>query len=448
VALAARVRSAFIKRFSRGKGQMRLEGAKSMNSTSAAVPTRRETAVFLLGSLAALYAISQFLRNSIGVIANDLARELSLSATQVGLLSSTFFFAFAASQIPVGIAIDRYGPKRTLLATAVVAVAGTALFALAPSASLLIGARILMGVGCSTFLMAPFVIFARRFAPERFAGLASLHMSLANLGTLAATAPLAAAASALGWRSSFMAVAALAVVLALLIVWAVPKDAREGKERGSWTSALRGVGAALKVRSFRQVFFVHLTTYSSFATIVGLWGGPWLRDVHGADLTARGNILLVGAAAQICGMLLWGAMDRFWGSYKKPVLLGGSAVVLLLGALAAAPLSLGAVTVWFGLFGLCVAYTPILMAHGKSLFPPEIMGRGMTLMNIGTMGGAFLSQSVTGLLIDMAGRSDSGAYRPEGYRLVFAALAGWLLLSLVFYVRAIEFHPGRHARKA
>jgi predicted MFS family arabinose efflux permease len=410
--------------------------------------TRSETAVFLIAVLAALYAVSQFLRNSIGVIANDLARELHLTATQTGFLSSAFFFAFAAVQIPIGILIDRYGPKRTMLATAVLTVVGTVFFAIAPSAPMLIAARALMGLGCSTFFMAPLVIYARRFPPERFAGLTSLQMGLANMGTLAATAPLAASAAVFGWRASFFAVAILTVVIVLAIAWVVPRDAGSNRPNETWAAAFRGVAAALKVPSFWPVFFMHLTTYGCFASVIGLWGGPWLSDVHGADLGMRGNILLLGATAQICGMLLWGAMDRFWGSYKKPVLIGSTATVLLLVVLVLVPLDRASATVWFPLFGLCVAYTPILTSHGKSLFPATLTGRGITLMNIGTMGGAFLSQSVTGMLIDLMGRSDQGLYRPEGYRLVFAALAGWLLLSLAFYLRAIDPHPSSHAYEA
>jgi predicted MFS family arabinose efflux permease len=409
---------------------------------------RSDTALFLIAALVAIYAISQFLRNSIGVIANDLARELSLSATQTGLLSSAFFFSFAAVQIPVGIAIDRYGPKRTMLVTAVVTVAGTICFALAPSASWLVAARALMGLGCSTFLMAPLVIYSRRFPPVRFAGLASLHMGLANIGTLTATAPLAAATAFLGWRTSFLAVAGLTAVITLLLVWAVPKDESASRGRESLGAAFRGVAAAMKVRSFWPVFFVHLATYSCFASVIGLWGGPWLTDVHGADLEIRGRILLLGAMAQIAGLLLWGVFDRFVGSYKRLVLTGGLITVLLLGGLIVLPLDIASAAVWFGLFGFCVAYTPVLIAHGKSLFPPELTGRGMTLMNIGTMGGAFLSQSMTGVLIDLTGRAGNGAYPAESYRLVFAALAGWLLLSLAFYTRAIDPHPSRHAPKA
>ncbi|MBL0406743.1 MFS transporter [Microvirga aerilata] len=419
-----------------------------MNSAPKLGQTRSETALFLVAALVAIYAISQFLRNSIGVIANDLARELDLSATQTGLLSSAFFLAFAAVQIPIGILIDRYGPKRTMLATSVLTVAGTVLFALAPSASWLIAARALMGLGCSTFFMAPLVIYARRFPPERFAALTSLQMGLANTGTLAATAPLAASVAVFGWRASFLAVAALTVVIAFVVVWIVPKDSGSAKPKESWAAAFRGVAAALKVPSFWPVFFMHLTTYGCFASVVGLWGGPWLSDVHGPDLATRGRILLLGATAQICGMLLWGAMDRFWGSYKKPVLIGSTVTILLLGVLIFAPLDRTWAAFWFIPFGLFVAYTPILTSHGKSLFPSELTGRGITLMNIGTMGGAFLSQSITGLLIDLVGRSGLGVYKPEGYRLVFAALAGWLLLSLTFYSRAIDPHPSRHASKA
>ncbi len=411
-------------------------------------PTRQETVFFLVAALAAIYAISQFLRNSIGVIANDLSRELSLSATQTGLLSSAFFFAFAAVQIPVGIAIDRYGPKNTMLVAAVLTVLATILFALAPSAPALIGARALMGLGCSTFLMAPMVIFARRFAPVRFAGLTSLHMSLANIGTLSATAPLALSAAHLGWRASFLVVAGLTAIIAFMLVWAVPKDQPNGQGRESLVAAFRGVSRAIKVRSFWPVFFVHLTTYGCFASVIGLWGGPWLTDVHGADLETRGRILLIGASAQIAGLLAWGTLDRYWGSYKQLVLLAGSMTALLLIGFVVLPLGLTSATIWLGLFGFCVAYTPILMAHGKSLFPPDIMGRGITLMNIGTMGGAFLSQSVTGVLIDLAGRNEQNAYTAENYRLVFGALAGWLLLSLVFYTTAIDSHPSRHAAKA
>jgi predicted MFS family arabinose efflux permease len=401
-----------------------------------------------VAALIAIYGISQFLRNSVGVIASDLSRELQLSASEIGLLSSAFFFSFAAAQIPVGIAIDRYGPKRTMMATAVLAVLGTVLFALAPSAPLLVLARVIIGIGCSTFLMAPLAIYARRFPPERFAALTSLQMGLANIGTLAATAPLAAAAAAVGWRPTFFGAAGLAALVAVIVYAAVPRDEAAGVGRESWAETFRGVAKATRVRSFWPVLFAHFTAYSSFATVVGLWGGPWLSDTYGVDLPTRGNLLLIGAVAQMAGLLLWGATDRYWGSYKRAVLAGGFATVGLLALVALVPVGLAAAGLWLGAFGLLVAFTPILTAHGKALFPPELTGRGITLMNIGAIGGTFLSQTATGLLIDGVGRSATGGYPLVGYQLVFGALAGWLALSLVFYARSIDPHPSRHAPDA
>ncbi len=406
---------------------------------------RTEAAALFITALIAIYGVSQFLRSSVGVIATDLARELGLSATEIGLLSSAFFFSFAAAQIPVGIAIDRYGPKRTMVATAALAIAGTVLFAAAPSPGALILARILMGLGCSTFFMAPLAIYARRFAPDRFAMLTSLQMGFANLGTLAATAPLAAAAATIGWRASFLGIAALTAVFLTLVVAIVPRDLASGQPRESWADALRGVARAVRVRSFWPVFFAHLTAYSSFATVVGLWAGPWLSDVYGVDLGLRGTLVLVGAAAQIAGLFAWGPTDRWFRSYRKPVLIGGGATVLLLGAAALAPFGLVAAVVWLGVFGFATAFTPILTAHGKALFPPELTGRGITLMNIGAIGGTFLSQSVTGVLVDFVGSVPGGGYPQTAYQAVFGALAVWLLLSLVVYARAADPHPS-HTR--
>jgi len=396
----------------------------------------------LVGTLVAIYSVSQFLRNSIGVIANDLARELHLSATEVGLLSSAFFLAFAAAQIPVGIAIDRYGPKRTMLGSAVIGILGTALFAFAGSGPVLIGARALMGLGCSTFFMAPLTIYARRFAPERFAFLASLQLGIGSAGTLLATAPLASAAATIGWRPAFAAVAALTAALALVVIMVIPAD-HEQRRGETWSETFAGVAAALKVRSFWPVFLAHATYYAIFATVIGLWAGPWLSDVHGAGLETRGQFLLIGAVAQILGVFAWGYADRYVRSYRRSVLIAASLTMVLLLVASAVPLSLTGAAVWLALLGFCVGYGPIVTAHGKSLFPPELTGRGITLMNMGTMSGVFLFQTGTGILVDLIGRNPQGGYPAEAYRAVFFVLAVGLAASLIPYARAIDPHPSK-----
>jgi MFS family permease len=185
--------------------------------------------------------------------------------------------------------------------------------------------------------------------------------------------------------------------------------------------------------------------------VIGLWAGPWLSDVHGADLATRGRLLLVGAVAQIAGVFAWGYADRFFRSYRRSVLTAACSAVVLLVAAAAIPFTLAAATVWLALFGFAVAYGPIVTAHGKSLFPPELTGRGITLMNMGTMGGVFLFQAGTGALVDLFGRGPEGTYPPAAYQAVFLVLAIGLGASLIPYARAIDPHPsqrhGSHAKR-
>src|SRR5256714_12759460 len=181
---------------------------------SPAGPTESRGVIALVGALAAIYLVSQFLRNSVGVIAPDLAAEIGLSAGEIGLLSSAFFFAFAAAQLPLGIAIDRYGPKRCMLVCAAIAFVGAVEFAMATTPTGLVTARVLMGLGSSCYLMAPLALYARRFPPERFTVLAGIQMAIGTVGTLLVTAPLAWASATIGWRTTFLVVAGSVVACA------------------------------------------------------------------------------------------------------------------------------------------------------------------------------------------------------------------------------------------
>lgn len=411
--------------------------------TTEAAHTRLSThpmrgVVVLVGILGCIYSISQFLRNSVGVIAPNLASELDLSASQIGLLSSAFFFSFAGAQIPLGIALDRYGPRRCMLFCAAIAIAGALIFAVAPSPGWLVAARILMGLGSSCYLMAPLALYARRFPPDRFATLVGFQIGLGTLGTLVATAPFAFAVALLGWRTSFVIIAAAMVVATLAIVLIVPKDDVSGSSQGagSLRDSFAGTLQAIRVPSFWPVFLLQLTAYSSFALVIGLWGGPYLTHVYGYSLTGRGNMLLVAVVAQVVGSFLWGPSDRLFNSYKIPVLTGS---LLTAGLMALAAIvgvfSPTGLLLWFIALGGLTAYLTVLIAHGKSLFPPNLVGRGLTLFNMATMGGVFLTQAATGVIIDLFPQVDGG-YSVDAYRTVFAAQATCILLGCLAYFRA------------
>lgn len=394
--------------------------------------------MLLVGILGGIYSISQFLRNSVGIIAPNLASELDLSAAQIGLLSSVFFFSFAAAQIPLGIALDRYGPRRCMLFCAVVAVAGALIFAVAPSPAWLTAARILMGLGSSCYLMAPLALYARRFPPDRFATFVGFQIGLGTLGTLLATAPFAFAVAVLGWRASFVVVAAAMVVATLAMMLVVPKDevSDASQPPESLRESLAGTMAALRTPSFWPVFMLQLTGYSSFVLVVGLWGGPYLTHVYGYSLTERGNMLLVPVVAQVIGSFLWGPSDRIFNSYKIPILTGSllTAGLMALAAVVGVFSPLG-LLVWFIALGSLTAYLTVLIAHGKSLFPPKLVGRGLTLFNMATMGGVFLTQMISGLIIDQFPQA-GGGYAVDAYRTVFAVQAAFILLGSLIYFGA------------
>lgn len=404
----------------------------------------RETAV-LVTALAGIYMVSQFLRNSVGVIAPNLASELGLSASEVGLLSSLFFFSFAAAQIPLGVALDRYGPRRCMLVCAAIAIVGTLMFAAAASPFWLMTARVLMGLGSSCYLMAPLALYAKRFPPDRFATLVGIQIGLGTLGTLLATAPLAFAVVLIGWRMSFVVIAILVIGAAALVA-VVVQDDKDDQPRAKETlrESLKGTLEAVRVPSFWPVFAIQLVSYSSFVGVVGLWGGPYLTHIYGYGLTERGNMLFVAVLAQIVGSMVWGPTDRLFNSYKIPVMAGllMTAAVLGLAAIVGvfSPLAL---FFWFVAIGLFPAVLSVVIAHGKSLFPPEIVGRGITLMNIGTMGGVFVCQAITGFVIDLFPQATDG-YALDAYRAVFGFQAVLILLGCLAYFFSID--PRRHPR--
>lgn len=395
--------------------------------------------VVVITTLILIYIVSQFLRNSIGVIAPNIAEEIGLSAVEIGLLSSAYFLAFAAAQLPLGVALDRFGPKRCIVTSAGFVVLGAAIFALADNAGGLIIGRAFLGLGTASFFMGPLALYARWFAAERFSTLAGIQLGIGSLGTLLATAPLAYAVAAVGWRATFLAVGALTATIGALVLWLVKDDPPGAKtlfRQESMAESLAGIIEAMRTPSVGRLFLMHLAGYSSFLLIVGLWGGPYLTHHYGVDLKGRGDILFVPALAQIVGSFFWGPMDRVFGRHKLPVLFGAAAVIGALFVTAAlGTMPMPALLFVLVVIGFASAFTPVLIAHGKSLFPPHLIGRGITLLNLGTMGGVFLSQIVSGVVIELFPAA-GGIYPLDAYRLVFALQAVFLLGACIAYAGA------------
>lgn len=418
-------------------GAPRLE---QKSQTNASQTDSLLAAMPLIAPLIAIYIVSQFMRNSTGVIAPDIARDLSLRPEALGVLSSAFFLTFAAAQIPVGAVIDRFGPKAAMLGSLSLAIAGAAMFGFADTLAGLTIARALMGLGCSTLYVAPLSLYARTFAPERFANLVGLQLGVGTLGALLATAPLAYAAAAIGWRASFWVVAAITIAIGAVVAVLVPHRRPGDTAPQSILHSFSGFGEVVRIPGVWPLFAINLASYSAFVTIIGLWGAPFLADIHGLGIEARGNVLFAMAAAQIAGVLGWGAIDRRFATRKRPVMVGASVTIATLTALAAAPtLPLAGITALLALVAIAGAYAPILVAHGKELFPPHLVGRGITLLNLANMGGVFVLQMATALVIGWLDAGDPGGPHPLiAYRAMFLVVAGALALAVACYASAPE----------
>jgi MFS family permease len=403
-------------------------------------------AIAVVVTLGVLYIVSQFLRNSVGVIAPNLAEEIGLSPMQIGALSSIYFFCFAAMQLPLGVALDRFGPKLCILVSVGFTVLGCAVFALAHSAGHLVAGRALLGFGTASFLMAPVALYARWFPPERFSTFAGIQLGVGSLGAIFATAPLAYSTATFGWRMTFLGVgvcAALIGVVVWLMVTDDPPGVKSAPRRETLRESIAGIWQVIRTPSIGRIFLIQLSSYPSYLLIVGLWGGPYLTHVYGYDLKGRGDILFVAALAQVLGSFFWGPSDRIFGRYKIPIMIGTAAsftALTLLAALGTLPVPL--LIFVFVMIGFSTGMSSVVMAHGRSLVPPHLLGRTITLLNMGTMGGGFVVQFVSGALIDQF-PTIAGAYPLEAYRLVFALQAILVLIGFVAYFGSRESHLGR-----
>ncbi|MDE0057358.1 MAG: MFS transporter [Defluviicoccus sp.] len=390
---------------------------------------------------------SQFFRVSNAVIAPELMAELAIGTETMGVVNGTYFLAFAAMQIPAGMLLDRFGARRMVPALFLLAVAGSALYAAAETGPELIAGRALIGIGCALGLMGPMVVIARWFEAERYARLISLLFTVGGLGALLASTPLAAVSEAIGWRGAFVAMAGVTGVIVVLLFAVVrdapPGAAPEAARAESAAEMWRGLGEALALPDMRWICAVQFVGYGTMITIVGLWAGPYLNDVHGLAGVDRGNALLALNVVLLGSVVLFSQVERWLGSRKRAVIGGGGASVALLLALALIPgAGLWAALALLALFTVASAFFMLLHAHARAILPDRLIGRGLTVQNLAVMLGVFVLQALTGAIVGAFGAE--GAEAPEiAYRAAFGFLALALAAGIAAYTRIADVSPGR-----
>ena len=386
----------------------------------------------VFGLFCMAYVLSYFYGSANAVISPDLARELSLGAGELGFMTSVFYAAFAAAQLPLGAALDRFGPRATVPALMLLAAVGSVVFASAHSFAALAAGRALMGAGMAAVLMGSFKAFSLWFPPGRFAAAAGLVMGIGAVGGLLSATPLAYASDLFGWRSVFMWGSA-AVVASAAAIFFFTRNAPPGVELPRVENGETS-GGFLAV--FADSRFWRIAPLSFFAVggllgVQGLWAGPYLFDVVGLSKVSAGNVLLfmgVGAAA---GAAASGILASRFG-FRRVVLPCGTVFVLCQLALAGQVPA----AVPYLLFGFSAAACDVLLAHARAVFPPSMTGRAVTAVNLFGMGGVFVLQWAFGLVLD-ASRGTIGAgagYPPGAYAVAFLLMAAGTAVALLFYL--------------
>ena len=403
-------------------------------------------AVRVLLALCASFLLSQFQRASLSVIAPDLMADVGLTPEGYGFVASGIFIGVLVGQIPVGVLLDRYGARKTTSAMLLLAVVSTLVFAAADNTGLMFMARLATGLGFSASLMGTMVVAARWFPADRFALITALILAGAGgLGSLLAATPMALLSDWLGWRGTFYLLAWI-TLLSSLAVYVFVVDAPAGhpyhqRRIEGLREGLAGLVQVIRLPQMPYVLMLSTIGFATLMTILGVWGGPYLHDIHGLNAIDRGNVLALLAIGNIIGFLVFGPLDRIFDTRKYVILVGGVANIALLATLALAPaLSYRQVAGLFFVLGFVGSYHVANLALGRALFPDALVGRGMTLINLFTFLGLASMQIIAGLIVGHFAGPD-GQSPPEAYRLMFGFMTVVSTIVILIYSRVRDIRP-------
>ena len=381
------------------------------------------------------YFISYFFRNVNAIIEADLVGDLGFSAASLGLLTSVYFISFASFQLPLGLLLDRFGPRRTESVLLIFAALGALIFSMAESLSGLILGRLLIGFGVSACLMASFKAYVLWFPPDRLPLMNGLQMVAGGLGAMSATVPLRTALEFTDWRGVFLILSGLTLFSAL-VLWLVYPEKEGSAGPVPMKKQLEGLKTVLTSRPFLAIAPLVMFSQSAQMAIQGLWAKPWLRDVAGLDEAECANHLMWMMAAMMAGFFLLGLLsERLYQARKiSPVTVGVSAmavfiVLQLLMALGwtAQPMLLMTAFSFFATAGI------LPYAGLSQIFPKDLSGRVSTSLNLTVFLGAFAVQWGLGEIISLWPTEGKG-YAPESYGAAFGSLAVLQLFGLLWFI--------------
>ncbi len=378
------------------------------------------------------YFISHLFRSVNAVVSANLITDFALNAWTVGFLTSTYFLTFTVAQLPIGIALDRFGPRRTECVLLLFTAIGALIFALANSIGQLSLGRALIGFGVASCLMASFHAFAIWSPQARLPFLNGAVMAVGALGSVAATIPVAWTVETIGWRQLFFLLSATTLFIAVIIYFLVPEK-EQPQNRLRLRETVSGMQYIFKSKLFWSVLPFSVAHQGSYIAIQSLWAGPWLSDVAGLDSSLVASNLLTLSLAMGVGFLMFGYLAKQLSHHGISTL-----SVWVCAAILFQGVQTGLTFEWinsprilwllFGLFGAAGMLGYVTLTQR---FPLEMAGRVNTSLNVFVFAGAFAFQSAIGGIIQMFTPVNND-FSPEGYSAAFKVVLCTQILALLW----------------
>jgi predicted MFS family arabinose efflux permease len=393
----------------------------------------------MLLALTSGFALSNAFRTVAAIMAAPLQAELALSPQALGVFAAAFHFAFGAMQLFMGIGIDLYGVRRTVLTAFPLAIAGSVLSALAPGYATLVLGQVLIGVGCAPAFLVCTVFIARHFAPQRFAAVSGISLAVGASGMLFTGTPLAWLVQQWSWRAGFLVLAALALG-AWLCIWRTVHEGAHGDAgapRESLREAVARFGALFTLGHTWGIVALGSVAYAALISLRGLWMGPMLIERHGFSLVQSGNVAMALSVTALLGPLLFGRIDP--GPATRRLWIVGctlltAALFAVLALAHSAPVEVAAML----LVGLLSGYGVLQYADVRAAYPAALTGRAMAMFTMAMFLGVAAMQWFTGLVASLA--KDGGV---DPFMAVMASIAALLAAGAL----AFRLLPGPPAGK-
>lgn len=377
--------------------------------------------------------LSCLMRTVNAMLAPQLVAALALTPGQLGLLASVFYFAFALAQLPVGFALDRFGPRRVQCCMLLVAAAGALAFAGGRNFAELMWARALVGLGLGGCFMSAVKAVSAAVAPARLPSVHGCLIAVGGLGAAAATLPVRLALRYTDWRGLFLGLAAAAAGLSLLMFLLAPPTAPERAR----PPALRAIPLVYRHPVFRETAALVLLPHTVFFGLQGLWLGRWLNDVAGLSEDAVAWLLYLSMAAIMAGAIGVGMVAEWAGRRGvRPAGVAAAGIALFLAVQLGfvfdyAP-SHRLLPVLFTLAGSVAGIEYAIVAQGM---PAALTGRAATCLNLLIFLGAFAVQAGFGLVVGCWAPGPGGHSPPQAYQAAFGLVVLLQLPGLIWFLR-------------